>query len=57
MHCSSKITFDYELKRFYNEFKDIECVVIYTQSGWANHGMPWDVMGDYVAYMGETLPL
>ena len=23
MDCSSKITFDYELKRFYNEFKDI----------------------------------
>ena len=57
MHCSSKITFDYELKRFYNEFKDIECIMIYTQYGWANHGVPWGVMGEYVAYMGETLPL
>ena len=44
MHCSSEITFDYELERFYDEFKDIEGVVIYIQSGWANHGVPWRSM-------------
>ena len=40
-HCSSEITFDYELERFYDEFKDIEGVVIYIKSGWANHRESW----------------
>ena len=44
MHCLSKITFNYELERFYDEFKDIESVVIYIQSGWTNHGVPWRSM-------------
>jgi hypothetical protein len=44
MHCSSEITFDYELEMFYDEFKDIEGVVIYIQFGWANHGVSWKSM-------------
>ena len=41
MHCSSEITFDYELERFYDKLKDIEGVVIYIQFGCANHEVPW----------------
>ena len=40
IHCSSEIIFNYELERFYDEFKDIKDVVIYIQAGWANHGVP-----------------
>ena len=44
IHCSSEITFDYKLERFYDEFKDTEGVVIYIQSGGANHGVSWKSM-------------